>query len=130
MKEQKLKNAILCLYAIGIIQIVMTAYGIFASLRTMVTINKLESDYPGVLPDIGVVGSLGFSTVFSVMTLVLLYYVIQDLKKQKAWAWVGAISAFVISSFSFAIPFCIIGLISLLHEEVRNEFIQKLDIKI
>lgn len=130
MKEQKLKNAILCLYAVGITQIVMTAYGIFASLQTMIALNKLESSYPGALPDIGIMGSFGFSTVFSVMTLVLLYYVIQDLKKQKAWAWVGAISTFVISAFSLAIPFCIIGLISLLHEDVRNEFIQKLDIKI
>lgn len=130
MKEQKLKNAILCLYAVGIIQIVMTAYGIFASLKTMLTISKLEPDYPGTLPDIGIVCSLGFSTVFSVITLVLLYYVIQDLKKQKTWAWIGAISAFVISAFSFAIPFCVIGLISLLHDDVRNEFIQKLDIKI
>ena len=109
MKEQKLKNAILCLYAVGIIQVVMTAYGIFASLKVMMTFNKLEAEYPGVLPDIGVAGSLGFSTVFSVITLVLLYFVIQDLKKQKAWAWVGALSAFVISAFSFAIPFCILA---------------------
>lgn len=130
MKEQKLKNAIHCLYAIGIIQIIMTAYGILASFKAMLGINRLGADYAGVLPDIGVIGSLGFSTVFPVIILVLLYYVIQDLKKQKAWAWIGAISAFLISAFSFAIPFCIIGLISLLHEEVRSEFIQKLDIKI
>lgn len=130
MKDQKLKNVILCLYAVGIIQILLTAYSSFASIKAMLAYNKLEHDIPVPMPDIGIMGSIGFSTVFSVMTLVFLYYVIQDLKKQKPWAWIGAIIAFGMNAFSFAIPFCVIGLINLLHEDLRTEFIQKLDIKI
>lgn len=126
MKEQKLKRGILCLYAVILVQVLMGVYTLWTAIGAYISVNRILSENPELnLPSFGF-GAISGSVIWSVFVIVLTYYVIQDLKKQKVWAWVGALVVLLLSAPSFALPASIIGLISLLDEEVRSEFILEL----
>ncbi|WP_295902652.1 hypothetical protein [uncultured Bdellovibrio sp.] len=126
MKEQKLKRGILCLYAVILVQVGMGVYTLWATVNAYISVNKILSENPELnLPSFGY-GAISGSIICSVLMIVLTYYVIKDLKQKKTWAWVGALVVLLFSAPSFALPASIIGLISLLDEEVRNDFIADL----
>jgi hypothetical protein len=115
-KDKKIKNALFCLYGVGLVQIALVIYQFIIGLKIL---------FLGV--DAGISGLLGFSSGYSVIILVALYFVIKDLGQNKPWAW--AVLLFFFSSFSFSLPFCVVGIINLLDEELRSENLAKLKIK-
>lgn len=120
MKDLKIKRAINCLIAVAAIQALVAAYSVFSliGLNSMIETGQWAT------------GLRSFSFMFTIAQMVLTYFVIVDLKKDKAWAWLTALSLFLYSAPSFALPACIIGFISLIDEDVRSGFIKQLDIKI
>lgn len=124
MKELKIKRAVYCLIAVAAIKVVTVLYIMLASVPNFGGVEALLNS------NMLVQGMLNFSFVFGVAQVALTYFIISDLKKDQAWAWVTALCFFVFSAPSFALPACIIGFISLIDADVRAEFIKQLDIKI
>lgn len=125
MKELKIKRAIYCLIAVAAVKILTVAYSLMV---TMQAISGMES-YMGP-NNLMSQSLLSASILFAVAEIVLIYFVIRDLKKDKAWAWVTGLCLFLYAAPSFALPAAIIGFISLIDEDVRTSFINQLDIKI
>lgn len=131
MKEKKLNTAIKCLLATALVQILSVAYSVTMVLKTRGEVAKLiEKDPATMISSVEMPAVFGPSVVMTSLILVAIYFVILDLRKGKGWAWVGALILFLISTPSFALPFAIFGMICLLDERVRNDFIAQLDIAI
>jgi hypothetical protein len=130
MKEKKIKTAVYCLLGSAIIQIVSTGYIIFQTLKYKAESMKLIAENPGFQVDLAAFDIFNFSTSYTAIMLVLIFYIVKALRSEKAWAWLGAIIVFVLTAASFAVPLSVIGLIALLDERVRAEFLPKLDIKL
>lgn len=124
MKELKLKRAIYCLVAVVAIKCLTVGYMTLSAMQTLKGIDSLAGS------NLWLQSLESFSFMFTVAQAVLVYFVAIDLKKDKAWAWVTALSLFLFAAPSFALPACIIGFISLIDEDVRTAFINQLDIKI
>ncbi|MNL27387.1 hypothetical protein D3C87_1489760 [compost metagenome] len=73
---------------------------------------------------------MGTGPIWAVVVIVGAFYTIQDLKKGRWWAWVGGLSLLLLTAPSWSFPVSVIGIISLLDEEVRGEFLAQIDVKI
>ncbi|MFS4459475.1 hypothetical protein [Bdellovibrio sp. HCB2-146] len=130
MKELKLNRAIKCLYVVALVQVLTTAYSAFISVRALREIENM-GPVPGFDSSKYTLWSaLGTGSIWALIVIVGAYYVTQDLKKGKWWAWVGALSISLLTAPSWSFPASVIGIISLLDEEVRGEFLAQLDVKI
>jgi len=130
MKEQKLKRGILCLYIAMLVQVLSSVYNFFLGYSAYREAYKGLAEFPELRAQVPGFTYFGISTMWTVGLLVLTYFVIGDLKRGKAWAWIGAISILLVTSPSFALPASIFGLISLLDQDVRSEYLAKLDVKL
>ncbi|MGZ3802027.1 MAG: hypothetical protein ACXVCL_17805 [Bdellovibrio sp.] len=118
-KAKRLKRIEKCIYGIFGIRILSVLIGYSIALKGLSAETSISSSL-----DI-ISGPL----TFDALLFVLGYFVIQDLKKEKAWAWVGAVTFFVLSSGSlWTLPIVILGLINLIHEETRTDFLKKIDL--
>lgn len=125
-KAKRLKRIEKCIYGVFGIRVLSVLIGYGVALRTLNSLQE-QSGLNSVI-DILSFSSISGALTFDALLFVLGYFVIQDLKREKAWAWIGAISFFILSAgMIWTIPFVIIGLINTLHEEVRTPFIEKLD---
>lgn len=88
------------------------------------------SEFPESRTQIPAFSFFGLSLIWTAGMIVLTYFVVKDLKRGKSWAWVGGLCVLLVTTPSFALPASIIGLISLLDEDVRSEFLAKLDVKL
>ena len=122
--EQKIKRAILCLYAIAGIEAFSLLYSIYWNFQLM----KIPETDLGV--KFSTFDILGFSVISSVAILIAAYKVIDGLKTKKSWAWVGGLAICLVSSPGFALPAAVYGLILLLDEDIRNHFMKELETKI
>lgn len=129
MKELKLNRAVKCLYAMALVQVLATAYAAFVSVRAMSEIEKLSRE-SGIASPYTLWGLLGTGPIWAIVVIVGAFYITQDLKKGKWWAWIGGLMMLLLTAPSWSFPASVIGIISLLDEEVRGEFLQQLDVKI
>ncbi len=128
MKEKKLNHAIKCLLAAAGIQILTLGYNVFMNLQARAHMTSLISQDPTQYGTVALPSLFDVSAVFAAFIVIAVHFVIQDLRKGKGWAWVGGMTVFVLSIASFAFPVALYGLICLLDERVRNDYIAELDI--
>ncbi|WP_413294087.1 hypothetical protein ACLSU7_03075 [Bdellovibrio sp. HCB185ZH] len=130
MKEKKLNHAIKCLLAAAGIQILTLAYSVVMILDARAQILDMISKDPTLYATVKVPSIFDASALMAALIVVAVYFVIHDLRKGKGWAWVGGITVFALSLMTFAFPVAIYGLICLLDERVRTEYIAELDVAI
>lgn len=121
MNEIKLKRAIASLYVMIALKIVTSVYSLSLVMKVADINNLMAGEY-----SFSVFGGIFLTLITSIISVITA----GALKEQKLWAWLSAISLFIISLASLAFPASIIGLLSLLDEEVRTKFVKELDIKI
>ena len=68
---------------------------------------------------------LSVVTAFSIIIGIFVEIVVSELKEGKLWAWVAAVILCMTYLLSIFIILGIIGLVGLLHEDVRNDFFSK-----
>jgi hypothetical protein len=100
------------------------------ALKARGELAKMIDKDPAYMSSLDMPSIFGSSAVLTALIVVAIYFVILDLRKGKGWAWVGGLIVFLISAPSFALPFAIFGMICLLDERVRTDFIAQLDIAI
>lgn len=130
MIDQKIKNAVKCLYACAVVQIVMAVYVAF---KTFSSVQQLRSAYPSSANEFMRENPyIYFSgvNIFSVGLIVGAVLVAKELREQKVWAWFAAMIIFLFSAASWALPFALIGLLMILDARVREEFTAKIDVSL
>jgi hypothetical protein len=128
MKEKKLNHAIKCLLAVAGIQILTLAYNVFTVLQARAQISKIISQDPVQYGTITLPSLFDATAVLTAFIVIAVYFIIQDLRKGKGWAWVGGLIVLVLSIATFAFPVAIYGLICLIDERVRTDYIAELDV--
>lgn len=118
MNLEKLNRVNLCLYATSAIKIASALY-IIVTMSSL-TPQGLMDNFSGLIS-----GAFIVAIALSVFTV----FIVDGLKKQKLWAWVSALSIFLLALPSFALPAAVIGILSLLDVEVRTSFLKELDLK-
>ncbi len=131
MKELKINRAIKCLYVVALVQLLSSAYIAYLSFGLMrASVEAARNMGPEYAAHDFGIGFFGPGAIWSVLIVVAVYFVTQDLKKDKWWAWAGGLAVLLMSAPSWALPASVIGIISLLDEDVRVGFLEQMDIKI
>ncbi|QDK37967.1 hypothetical protein [Bdellovibrio sp. NC01] len=128
LKEQKIKNAIRCLLISAAMQIAQLGYSAYLMMKARTEFDKLIQKYPDQNFGVDRPEIFGASAILPALMIVATFYVVQDLKKEKGWAWIAALVIFMLNIPSWILPVSVIGLIMLFDERVRSTFLKELDI--
>ncbi|AZZ36903.1 hypothetical protein CIK05_08905 [Bdellovibrio sp. qaytius] len=126
MNEKKLDRAVKCLYAVAAIKTATTIYALLTLSSLSRSLKDLSLDLSTSV-DFSIIASTLF---FGLGMAILSVVTAQNLREQKTWAWIAAISIFLFSIPSFALPAAVLGALTLFDVEVRAQFIKELDIKL
>lgn len=120
--EKKLK------IAKGMILLSAGAY-LFSAISSVIQIQALNKSFTGDIAGLGI-DPIGFSSAFSLQSLIVLGLSVYALKEinRNAWGWVAALSLLGMNLTTWAFPFSIIGLLVLLDKDVRGFFFKQLDV--
>ncbi|WP_413578555.1 hypothetical protein ACLVWU_08455 [Bdellovibrio sp. HCB290] len=116
--EKQIKTINRCLYGAALVQILSTG---FVALKAM----QFSPEQSLVSPIMSV---FGMSGVYLAVILVAVHFVTKGLKEKSGWSWVGAVSILILTAASFALPLCIVGLLTLFKKENREVYLAQLDL--
>lgn len=122
MNEQKLKRIYMCLYAMCAIKGAVALYIILTTVLAAGSYS-LTADFAGST-------ALYASLLFSVGLAVGTFFIIENLKAGKGWAWVAAMSLALIGLPSLAFPAALLALLTLIDSDIRTHYLKELDFKI
>jgi len=128
MKDQKIRRGILCVIIAVAIQTIGGLYSTYLGYSSFLSSYKDLSEYGTASAQIPLTSLFGVSLMWTAALIVFTYFVVQDLKRGKGWAWIGALSVLLVTAPSFALPVSVFGMISLIDEEVRRDFLTQLNI--
>ena len=126
MNAVKLNRGVKALQAVGVIYAVINGYALVSAL---ISIAGMRGGLNAGLPT-GIVAPMIPGLVATAMILFGSFFAAKELRSGNAWAWVAAISIFVLTLPSYCLPASVIGLLSLLDREVREPLVAQLDIKL
>lgn len=122
---RKVKTATSMLLLSTAIQIAALIYGI---LKIQTLNNEFLSSSNSQTP-YDAVSILSIISFHHILFFGLTIYALKEMKRSP-WGWAAALSALGLSTMSWALPFAVIGLLTLLDREVRDYFISELDISL
>ena len=128
--NQKINIATKALYATAAIHAAVTVYTmtkLYEVQTEVLALKKLHPESANSFEDVSYFSAVSFWSVILILGSVI---VARELREEKPWAWVAALTIFAVASPSYALPACIIGLLSLLDARVRGVYLKKLDISI
>lgn len=122
MNEQKLKRIYMCLYAMCAIKGLAALYVILTTAMVAGSYS-LAADFAG---SVTLYGALVFAVGLAIGT----YFIVENLKAGKGWAWVAAMSLALIGFPSLAFPAALLALLTLVDSDIRTHYLKELDFKI